>query len=198
MRKKTNWSTDDIINIAPVNTNEENSEGGVWGGDKSSLISQQDREFGWSHFQNQNTDYDSKNSLKQGDFTRKSAHRSGKNFSMPSYVGKGLLIVAGCVIAAGLVIALIKNGSALFASIGAGIGGFFKVLMYIVIISLFLWILLLAIVGRFIPSSLKLYSLFLIFGLTILGRIFPELCAAVLTILIIVVAIVFLIKMMIN
>ncbi len=225
MRKRTNWSSEVVAGMPQqlqsndLNVNETNkSSGRNVGGNSSGLTSQQDRDQGWSEINQQGTNNNAlgqsgfgQNTFGQNTFGQKAfgqgnpVNRGGRNEWVPadltdklSILGKISMLVIGIVVVVGIIFSLIKNGPSILAAFAAGVLSFFEFLMSIVIVSFLLWMGLLVLVGRFLPSRLKGYSLFIVAGLTTLCHIFPELGSALLGLLLTIGIFVFIIKTFIN
>lgn len=197
MRKRTRFTQDDIINCAPKgsNTTPKPDYGtGGWGSSSNtsssnSVTTSTNSDKGWNGFGQQNTNtglgsWDGVNNP----HPRKRGPREPVDLPLAT-IGKVLLVLIGVVVAIGLVKMIVQA----LPLIAQGLSNLCSLLATTFVIALIIFILLNALLGRFLPPKFKLPAFAIIWILCFLGNVTPEVATAVGTIVIMVVGIIILI-----
>ncbi len=211
MKKRTHISPQDVINynlnsasnsqssmtgqsgISGLNEFENNGLGNsTW---DSGLTSQENRNTGWSNIHSEN------NTIPYLHNTYNI--RTSRNIKdIFSKIGSVLLIIFFVVFVVGLIIGFVQNREAIGASLGAVISNFAYALAGILIETFIIWWLINSFARLIRMEALvskRKYQIFaLIFAIFVIGKIIPELGAALGGACLLIGSIVFLIKLLID
>lgn len=178
MKKRTNWSTDAIINAKPVETDlngagKNTTRQNTWD-TTSGLSSEEGRDNGWSGFAGDLSGWNSNNRMVNNTETRDFGNRD---------VIKIAVWIIAAILAVILIGSIIYSIPEIISYVSSGMVNLVSFLLSSAIIAFIIWLIMLMFVKKFLSVKIRVYSLGIIFVLTILCRLDPELGSVAATIL---------------